>query len=527
METNNNLRSILEKLYKKTGYFDMYGGSIVSTIMILFIFFVIISYFHVISNIKPIKAKWSTQKCNPSVIPFAGIINKPPNKTAFEFTGDNFNECLNGILTNLTGDFLEPIYYIINTIHSSLKNLSKDIQIVRKKIESLVGNLVSIDSEIMGRILGFTMPIRKIIIKLKDSFSKVLGVGITGAYTTLGLWLSIKTFIGAFIEMMITGLGILAAIIVPLWILPFTWGVAITYTTFFAFVAAILAIVIKETEDIIGSDLKVPDKPSCFDENTDIYLEDGTCRKIKNLTLGMKLSDGGVITSILKVAQNNMDMYTYKNVIVSDNHNVLYNNEWVPVSDIPQAVKIPFYNKPYLYCLNTTTKKIIINDVIFSDWDDIDNNELIMLRKTMHEKFGLQIHYNNMHQYMEGGFTDESTVELEDGRTISISELEVNDILGMGNIVKGIVKISTENVEILRVNINDEIISSGPNNIVNDEDLGKFSTLEIPAITLSPRKKPDFLYHIITNDGKICINGIIFKDYNGCMEHFLEKSLNN
>lgn len=523
MDKESNVKMLLQKIYNKVGYFDLYGGSIVGTMFILLTFFILMSYFYVMSNTKPIKANWSSQKCNPSVIPFAGMINKPPGKTTFEYTSENFNECINTVLTNITGDFFQPIYYVMNTIHTTMNDVTQDIQQVRKKIESLTGNLISIDEKIMGRVLAFLSPLRLMIVKIKDSLAKVAGIGVTSVYSIIGLWLSVQTFIRVFIQMMLDGLYVMIGIIVLLWILPFTWGVAATYTGFFVVVASLLGIVIAGTEDIVHSGSTVPKTPMCFDEDTVIMLDNDKNVPIKDIEINDKLSDGGVVTAILKVAQNDMDMYNYNGTIVSGNHNVLYNNEWVPVSVLPNACKIDDYDKPYLYCLNTTSKKIIINDDVFSDWDDIDKHELILLRKIMHEKFGLNIHYNNIHEYMEGGFMSDMTVDLEDGSCVEIDTLEVNDVLKLGNTIKGIVKISTKDIEIVKYRINNVEITCAPNNIVKDNDLGEFSTLELPAINLTPRKKPQYLYHVITSNGLICVDGIIYKDYNGCMEHFLEK----
>jgi hypothetical protein len=524
MDTKNNIESVLNKIYNKLGYFDMYGGSIVSTLFILFIFFVLLSYFHVMSNIKPIKASWGVQKCNPSVIPFAGLINKPENKSAFQYTSENFNECINTILKNITGDFFQPIYYVMNVVQSSMKEVTHDVQAVRKKMESVGSNMLSIDEKIMGKILAFLSPLRLMIVKIKDSLAKVAGIGVTGVYSIIGLWLSIQTFIRAFISMTLDGLYVMIGIVVLLWILPFTWGLAATYTGFFTFVAGLLAVILVGTEEIVHSGSKVPRSPMCFDEDTLIKLDNGEYKKIKDINLDDILHDGSTVTAVFKVAQNNMEMYNYKDVIVSESHNVLHENEWKLVSEVPCVQRIENYDKPYLYCLNTTSKKIIINEAVFSDWDDIDESELITLRKVMHKQFGLQLHYNNVHKYLEGGFTEDSTVELEDGRTVSIKDIEVNDILSLGNIVKGIVKISTQDIDISKYQIDNQDIICAPNNIVNDRDLGVFSTMKLPSINLTPRYKPKYLYHVITNNGQICINGVIFKDYNGCVEHFLEKS---
>jgi hypothetical protein len=362
------------------------------------------------------------------------------------------------------------------------------------------------------------------IIKIKDMLSKVLGVGITTTFTTIGLWMSIQTFIKTFIKLMIDGLLASVAIIVLLWIIPFTWELAAVYTGLFATLAGFMGVVIHGAENIIHESASVPKTPACFDEDTLIQLEDGWKVPIKDIDVNMKLYDGGIVTGLFKVSQNEMDMYNYKGVIVSDNHNVLYKNVWVPVCEIREATKIENYSKDALYCINTTTKKIIINDVIFSDWDDIDNKELITLRKKILDKFGVQLHYNNIHSYLDGGFSGDTKINLNNGRCINIKDVNINDVLSLGNVVKGVVRISTSSMNIHRFELNGKLFICGPNNIVDDSDLGCFSTLTLPSVSVSPRKKPKYLYHLITNNKIIYIDGVIFKDFNGSLETFLEES---
>jgi len=518
MDTSN-ITNLLENIYKKVGYFDIYGGSLISSVFILLVFFLLLSYFYIMSNIKPIKNDWARQRCSPSVIPFAGLINKPPNMTAFEFTGANFSNCLNNILTDITGDFFQPIYYMVNALTTIIKGITESVQAIRKKIMSVVGNIVSIDNEIMGRIMGVLSPLRLMLIKIKDSLSKVTGIGVTSIYSVIGLWLSIQTFVRIFIKMMIDGLLYMLAAIILLWILPFTWELAATMTVIFGSMAAILGVVIDGTQDIVNDSSSVPKKPMCFDENTFIQMENGSYLQIKNINVNMKLFDGGIVTSIFKVSQNKMDMYNYNDVIVSGNHNILLDNNWISVRDIPHIISIADYDKEFLYCLNTTTKKIIINDVVFSDWDDIEEHELIHLRKVIHEKYGIQIHYSNIHKYLEGGFQGETQIEMENGKFKNMCDLQPNDILNSGNIVKGIVKISSTDIKLYKYKIDNIKFYGTYNNIVKDNDLGSFSTMDVPFIEIN--HKPEYLYHIITESGLIWINGVIFADYNGCLEHFL------
>ena len=59
------------------------------------------------------------------------------------------------------------------------------------------------------------------MIKFKDLLNKISGAVVAGLYTVYGLYLAMKSFVGAFLHILIIFLVIILAIIVLLWILPF------------------------------------------------------------------------------------------------------------------------------------------------------------------------------------------------------------------------------------------------------------------------------------------------------------------
>ena len=80
----------LKKIYNKSNYLDKYGGSVIITVLVLFIFWLIVSYYLVMAKVKPIKADWINKRCNPQVLPFAGIINAPAGQSKMSYTASNF-----------------------------------------------------------------------------------------------------------------------------------------------------------------------------------------------------------------------------------------------------------------------------------------------------------------------------------------------------------------------------------------------------------------------------------------------------
>ena len=150
--TPKTFESYINQITKKVGYLDKYGGSVVVTGVVLLIFFLIFSYLYVMNRLKPIKADWVNQRCNPAVIPFAGIINAPPNGSVVEYTADNFYQCTQTILSLIVGYFTAPINFLVHTMTKLWVELSKSINMIRHIFAYIRGRIMSIVEDIFGKI---------------------------------------------------------------------------------------------------------------------------------------------------------------------------------------------------------------------------------------------------------------------------------------------------------------------------------------------------------------------------------------
>ena len=69
----------------------------------------------------------------------------------------------------------------------------------------------------------------------------------------------------------------------------------------------------------------------CFDPDTLIDMEDGKRKKISCIAIGDKIKNG-IVEGIIKASSKNIDMYDYKNIIVSGEH-LVYENKWIRVKE--------------------------------------------------------------------------------------------------------------------------------------------------------------------------------------------------
>ena len=120
---------------------------------------------------------------------------------------------------------------------------------------------------------------------------------------------------------------------------------------------------------------------------------------------------------------------------------------------------------------------------------------------------------------MDGGFTENTQIELEDGQSIPIKDIAVGDQLRFGERVLGTVEIDARDLSAVKsYDIKGYTFCGGPNIRIEDNDLGNKSTLDMDGTRI---KTPPRLYHLVTDTKLIMINGIRFCDYNGGLEKIL------
>ena len=523
----NNIQESANKvknMYDKLTYFDQYGSQVFLFIVLSIIVFLVYSYCAVMLNIQPIKDDWVNQRCNPKVMPFAGFINKPPGKSIGDFTQENFTYCVQNILKSITGYAVQPLTYITSMLQNLYLAILKDIQSVRDMINNVRNSMAAIAKEVMGRIMNMMIPLQQIIIGMKDAMGKIQGILTAALFTSLGSYYALKSLMGAIVEFIVIILLVLLALILILWILPFTWPFAAVNSAIFLAIAIPLTIIVVFLTQVLGVQTSAVPQLRCFDENTEIDLLDGKKVCIADINVGDILLNGSSVTAKMKVDANNLEMYSINNIIVSGCHIVKFENQWIPVSKHIFSKKIGNYKKPYVYCLNTSNKFIVIKNIVFSDWDEIYDTTLVKTKEFISKNTGLnlnKISEFDIHKYLNGGFDENTKLILNNRETKLISEIKINDILENGERVYALVEIDGTNVNkqiICNLGENKYFVG-GPKLNFTDENLGQTSTLQLNNKNCITRNnKSEKLYHLVTDKGTFKVDDLIFNDYNSCVD---------
>jgi hypothetical protein len=103
----------------------------------------------------------------------------------------------------------------------------------------------------------------------------------------------------------------------------------------------------------------------CFDPNTLVQMADGSEKKIKEIQLGDQ-TKGGEVTGVFQFKASD-EIHNYKGVVVAGSHYVKEGGKFIMVQDSPLSVKID--KIPVVYSLDTTGRRIFINDIEFADYN--------------------------------------------------------------------------------------------------------------------------------------------------------------
>lgn len=289
----------------------------------LFIFFLFIAIyvFNTLSvGMNTIRNNWPKYRCNPSIMPFASYFGHEPVS--------NFTYCIQNMQTSYMGYLLEPTHYVVSILQSTLSQLLNDINWIRIKIDSLTGNITNIFSSIFGIFINTIIEFQKIIIKLKDTFAKIIGVMASLVYIMDGG--------------MQTGTSAMAG---P-----------------------------------IGSTLRFV----CFHPNTPLVLQNGTIKTISSIDLGDILENGSKVLITLKIKANEetydkdncfYKLYSkhYDDYIYVTGHHLIQDpktKEFMKVKYYKDAIRDDSIKSDYLSCLVTSDHRIKVGEHTFWDWDD-------------------------------------------------------------------------------------------------------------------------------------------------------------
>uniref|UniRef100_A0A6C0HS75 Hedgehog/Intein (Hint) domain-containing protein n=1 Tax=viral metagenome TaxID=1070528 RepID=A0A6C0HS75_9ZZZZ len=408
--------SYITRMYSELTFLEIYQKELVFVVLLTIFEIVAITYFYLFKNSKFFKENWQEFRCNWTVIPFAGFINKPDNKTIAEYTKENYNYCTDRSMKLSMNEQFESKFQtqsFINDMITGMNDLiAKTISASNtsnKDVNDNIDDGTNVIYNIFGKLhVGFVL-LMDILRKLSKILETIVNFALTGI-----------TWGTLFFKMLISSVMLLLIVLFTTTVIPvlpviWLWPPLIIFPLVFIFLIVVSG-TFKQTVFMIVNELSKVEpftgmKPKlnlCFGGETMINTKNGY-KKIKHVKVGDILKDKSIVTATFKtVAVSNV--FVLDGIVVSGEHYVKHKN-WIKVKDHPKS--LPFFYKKCLYCLNTTSKKIKIRNHVFLDWDDL------------HPKRRKRV----MKKHVDYGFSPLFLIKMVNGEYKQIIDIEPNDIL--------------------------------------------------------------------------------------------------
>ena len=396
--------NVLDKLvdtYRRTGYFERYGGSIFMTILLIIAFYIAISFFYTISNITNIKNNWEEHRCKYHILPFAGVIKRPKNTSIREYTNKNLGYCLNKSMDNTTNIMLTPLYFATSVVFIVIKSITGLFQLVFKEIIAIVKIIDGVLEAVKGYSVNVLFEFQKILLMIRDSIQKTFGIFSAIIFFMISVVFLLVGFISSAYHTGIALIIIITTVMVGAEMaIPIVGPILAALTAAFAAAMGIILHPFGELVDCLiqtpigcNYNLKVKNNPqptkcpknypknmpcnTCFHPNTTLQLVDNTPVLIKDIKINDILHDHTRVNGIVKLVNQKETFYKLNDILVTGEHFVEFNHTWIRVKHHPDAIKQSI-DTEFVYCLSTTTNKIPIGNYVFHDWNDdlIQENEL-------------------------------------------------------------------------------------------------------------------------------------------------------
>lgn len=328
-----------------------------------------------LSNHAEIVKNWPKVRCNPTIMPFASAYG-------FDAT-ENFQYCMNTILTEQAGSVAGPFVGVLGTIVKTMMTFLNNLNSLRLMLATFAGGVSRIMFEFGQRFKLVFFQVKQTSLRIQQLFYRVFAT----MYAMIYMGTSAITAATNFAD-----------------------------TSVFGFLNTF-----------------------CFAPETAIEVKGKGIVQIKTVELGDVLQDGSIVTSVYRFLADGQPTVTLRDVQVSTNHYVeLPDGTLVDAEDHPDA-------KPYLpwsggterpfVCLDTDTHRIPISGYRFSDWDETsESDEPTMILAETKLNGGIVTEQPRPWLY-QPALDGTIAVELANGTIQTIQQLQLGDRLSSGQIV--------------------------------------------------------------------------------------------
>ncbi len=268
-----------------------------------------------LTSMKKIQKDWPTYRCNPAIMPFAGVLGHD--------VMSNFTQCIGQAQQGMMGYYTAGSNYAGKLGGDVMGGMTSTVNDFRKVQASMGSGISGITGDIFGVFNNVMIQFQRLIIDTRDLLKKTMG-----AMT------------------------------------------AIVYT---------LMTTVHLGESIVaGPFMGVINTLGCFHPGTPIRLESGEVVKMVNVDLGTVLENGSTVVAVMRIRGNPKNLY-YKihsktlgaDIFVTADHKIRDpdSGRFIAVKDCKHATVTEQCGNT-LSCLVTDDHLIPVGEFTFWDWED-------------------------------------------------------------------------------------------------------------------------------------------------------------
>lgn len=235
-----------------------------------------------------------------------------------------------------------------------------------------------------------------------------------------------------------------------------------------------------------------------FDEDVVFLMNNNTEKPIKDIQAGDILYNNVIVTAKIVITSYTAKLYQVGDLVITGNYYMKYNSNWITIENHPESVPLEEYKKSFLYGINTSNKKIFIDNFELCDWDHI-YDETLKIACDYSNKLGEIINPKkfmtlNIHKYLDIGFFGDTEIYLKTNTTKTIIDVEIGDELFIGGLIYGKVEIET---------------------LLLENSMKYLGTINSASLNNISNK----IYHLLVTHQFFWIDGNIVGDYNHAVNY--------
>ena len=339
-------------------------------------------------NIAEIAANFEKYRCNPLVIPFAGLFGRDAK--------ENFNFCIGNLMSIQASGIFAPVYNLLANFVTILTTISNAMMSIREMFAKFFIQVNGFISSVQDRMVAVLFQLRLTFLKMQTLMGRVYGT---------------------------------------------------MYATMFMGISAMAAGTSLGDNDLVKFLFEIA---PCFEGSTRILLADGSTAAISDIRVGDKVSTGAV-TSVFVFDGHRTPLVDLDGVRMSTTHYVAAKSGWVEAGDHPEA-RPTHTRLDRIYCLNVQGNKFVVQGstgpMVVADYCESASRDAAVAARAIALKALNGGVPKGAAQDAGGalGVGGAWTVERVDGRWVRMDALRLGDILKDSGRIYGIVRESCDRI---------------------------------------------------------------------------------